>query len=170
MRSDHAAWAAERALCQDRNVLAAFAHPTRFDLIATCFRHARRFRAIAFAACALLLWIGTDGFAQETARSAIRSNPALKLRLVNFDNSPFPYAGEIPESGKPFLDVVSGDRRGHTSPRGGVYWEDRAYSDRHVLLFIPKKFDPHQPVVLVVYLHGNLVRLERDIRHRQQVP
>ena len=101
----------------------------------------------------------TDGWAQ-----------ASKLRLVNFDNSPFPYAGEIPESGKPFLDVVSGERRGHTSPRGGVYWEDRAYADRHVLLFIPKKFDPHQPVVLVVYLHGNLVRLERDVRHRQQVP
>jgi hypothetical protein len=98
------------------------------------------------------------------------SAQAPKLRLVNFDTAPFPYAGEIPESGKPFLDVVLGDRRGHTSPRGGVYWEDRAYSDRHVLLFIPKKFDPHQPVVLIVYLHGNLVRLERDVRHRQQVP
>ena len=50
--------------------------------------------------------------------------PHAKTALAEFDNSPFPYRGDIPEKNMPFLDAVDGDRRGHTSPRGGVYWED----------------------------------------------
>jgi hypothetical protein len=106
----------------------------------------------------------------ELAPGFAQPLPHAKTTLVEFENSAFPYSGDIPEKNLPFLDAADGDRRGHTSPRGGVYWEDRAYSDRHALLFIPKKFDPHQPVVLIVYLHGNLARLERDVRRRQQVP
>src|SRR5580704_4980087 len=94
-------------------------------------RHARSFPGIACASL-LLPWAAaltpaSTSVAAETAPSAVRK-PASKLQLVEFDSSPFPYDGEIPENGKPFLDVVSGDRRGHTSPRGGVYWEDMAYS------------------------------------------
>lgn len=92
-----------------------------------------------------------------------------KTRLVRFEITPFPYRGEIPGQNKPFLDVVVGDRRGHTSPRGSVYWEDVTYSDKRVLLHIPRGFDPARPALIVVFLHGNLARLDRDVRGRQQV-
>jgi hypothetical protein len=96
--------------------------------------------------------------------------PATKTSLVPFDVSPFPYRGIIPEKGVPFIDVVNGERHGHTSPRGGVYWEDLTYSDRRVLLSIPRGFDARRPAVIVVYLHGNLATLGRDVRDRQGVP
>jgi hypothetical protein len=95
--------------------------------------------------------------------------PHAKTALVEFENSAFPYSGEIPEKGLQFLDAADGDRRGHTSPRGGVYWED-TYNDRHVLLSIPKGFDPKKPALIVLYFHGNLAKLARDVRDRQQVP
>jgi hypothetical protein len=95
--------------------------------------------------------------------------PHAKTTLVEFDNSAFPYSGDIPEKGVPFLDAADGDRRGHTSPRGGVYWQE-TYSDRHVLLSIPKGFDPRKPALIVLYFHGNSAKLSRDVRERQQVP
>jgi hypothetical protein len=95
--------------------------------------------------------------------------PHAKTALSEFDNSAFPYRGEIPEKNLPFLDAADGDRRGHTSLRGGVYWEE-TYNDRHVLLSIPKGFDPKKPVLIVLYFHGNLAKLSRDVRDRQQVP
>ena len=95
--------------------------------------------------------------------------PQAKTTLVEFDNSAFPYRGDIPEKNLPFLDAADGDRRGHTAPRGGVYW-DETYSDRRVLLSIPKGFDPKKPALIVLYFHGNLAKLARDVRDRQQVP
>ena len=47
-----------------------------------------------------------------------------KIALVPFENSPFPYRGQIPEKNKPFIDVIEDGRLGHTPPRGGIYWED----------------------------------------------
>ncbi len=93
---------------------------------------------------------------------------ATRMRIVSFQTSPFPYDGTIPDTGKPFLDVQQGDQRGHTSPRGGVYLEDPTYRDRSVLLAIPPRFDPGR-AALVVFLHGNLARLERDVIARQRV-
>lgn len=95
--------------------------------------------------------------------------PHAKTALTEFDNSAFPYRGDIPEKNLPFLDAADGDRRGHIAPRGGVYWEE-TYSDRHVLLSIPKGFDPKKPALIVLYFHGNLAKLARDVRDRQQVP
>jgi hypothetical protein len=95
---------------------------------------------------------------------------AAATDLVAFSTSPFPYDGWIPEQNKPFLDVSSGGRRGHTSPRGGVHWEDETYSDRRVLLHLPKDFDPRRPATIVVFFHGNHATLERDVRDRQRVP
>lgn len=96
--------------------------------------------------------------------------PADRSAFVPFATSPFPYAGEIPEQDKPFLDVTGRGGRGHTSPRGGVYFEDRTYADRRSLLFIPKGFDPRRPFAIVLFLHGNEARLERDVVARQRVP
>lgn len=105
-----------------------------------------------------------------TEAAAHWSPPGLQaLQLVPFRASAFPYRGPIPDTGKPFLDVIDGMRRGHTSARGGVYWEDPTYTDRRVLIAIPRGFDPRRPALLVVYFHGNLGTLERDVRDRQRV-
>jgi len=39
-----------------------------------------------------------------------------------------------------------------------------------VLLHIPKGFDPRRPALMIVYFHGNVARLTRDVRNRQGVP
>jgi len=90
--------------------------------------------------------------------------------IVPFKASPFPYRGELPDGEAPFLDVTAADgRRGHTSPRGGIYWEDETYSDRSTLLAVPKGFDPAKPAVIVVFFHGNGATLQRDVVGRQRV-
>ena len=70
------------------------------------------------------------------------------VAFAEFKNSAFPYRGMIPadadtnERAKPFLDVNAGGRLGHTSPRGGLLWEDTTYNDRHVLLAAGAGFRP----------------------------
>jgi len=95
---------------------------------------------------------------------------ASKTTLVPFETSPFPYRGDVPEKNRPFLDVADGERRGHNSARGGIYWEDKTYSDQRVLLHIPKGFDPRRPALMSVFFHGNEATLTRDVRNRQEVP
>src|SRR5437763_16352496 len=92
-----------------------------------------------------------------------------KTVLAPFETSPFPYTGEVPEKNIPFLDVHAGERRGHTAPRGGVYWEEQTYRDRRSLLFIPRGFDLRRAALIVVYLTRNLARLARGAQHRRQV-
>ncbi|QPC91308.1 hypothetical protein [Mesorhizobium sp. INR15] len=89
--------------------------------------------------------------------------------IVPFKTSPFPYEGKLPDGSGPFLDVNANGRRGHTSPRGGIYWEDETYSDRSTLLAVPKGFDPAKPAVIVVFFHGNGATLARDVVGRQRV-
>ena len=105
------------------------------------------------------------GLAMTVAASAAGPRTAL----VPFEVSPFPYAGAVPGQDKPFLDAVAGERRGHTSPRGGVYWSDETYSDKRVLLAVPPQFNPSRPGYIVVFFHGNKARLERDVVRRQRV-
>ncbi|MFO1082275.1 MAG: alpha/beta hydrolase [Reyranellaceae bacterium] len=93
-----------------------------------------------------------------------------KLQLIGFDSSAFPYNGVVPDTRKPFLDVRDGGRRGHTSLRGEVYWENPTYSDRRSLLYLPPGFDPQKPALIVLYLHGQGAMLERDVILRQGVP
>lgn len=90
--------------------------------------------------------------------------------IVPFEASAFPYRGAIPDQGVPFLDFQVDGRPGHTSPRGGRYFEDATYSSRDVLISVPKGIDWARPVTLVVYFHGNEARLGRDVRDRQRVP
>ena len=106
----------------------------------------------------ILTWLGSSA-PLKTARS----------NVVQFKYSPFPYTGTLPENGQPFFDVVQGRRHGHTSQRGGIYWENPTYSDRSVLLYLPPGFDIKRPVVIIAFFHGNETRLLRDIRDRQQV-
>ena len=100
----------------------------------------------------------------------------VNVAFPEFQNSAFPYRGLIPSDAdnpgapRPFLDVASGDRLGHSSPRGGVYWEDVTYNDRHVLLAASPDFDIHSRGDLVIYFHGNEATLARDVVDRQQAP
>jgi hypothetical protein len=90
--------------------------------------------------------------------------------LVTMKHSAFPYDGDNPETNEPFLNVLDGHRRGHKSPRGGINWEDTAYSDRRSLFYLPTGFNLRQPAYLVVFLHGNNATLERDVVGRQHIP
>jgi hypothetical protein len=136
-------------------------------------------RKAALAALLLLPVAALPAAAQSGAapvpRPASRTAPSgplaeARTAYVPFENTPFPYRGMIPKENKPFLDAASGSRRGHTSPRGGVLWEDQTYSDRNVLIHMPAGFDPRRPAALVVFFHGNKATLARDVVARQGVP
>ena len=90
--------------------------------------------------------------------------------LVSEKSSAFPYYGNNPASDAPFLNISSGERKGHRSYSGRVYWQDQTYSDSRVLVHIPENFDAQKPGVIVVFFHGNGATLERDVRDRQLVP
>jgi hypothetical protein len=90
--------------------------------------------------------------------------------LVGLKSSAFPYLGNNPDSDEPFLNISMGDRRGHRSHGGKVYWQDQTYNDNRVLMHVPEKFDVRKPGVIVVFFHGNGATLQRDVRERQLVP
>jgi hypothetical protein len=85
-------------------------------------------------------------------------------------SSAFPYFGNNPRSEAPFLNIAKGDRRGHRSYSGKVYWQDETYNDSRVLVHVPEHFNARKPGVIVVFFHGNGATLERDVRDRQMVP
>ncbi len=90
--------------------------------------------------------------------------------LVSLKNSAFPYFGNNPRTDEPFLDISKGNRKGHRSYGGRVYWQDQTYNDNRVLMHVPENFDIHKPGVIVIFFHGNGATLERDVRDRQLVP
>jgi hypothetical protein len=90
--------------------------------------------------------------------------------LVSMKSSAFPYDGTNPASEAPFLNFAKGDRRGHRSYSGRIYWQDETYNDSRVLVHIPENFQLRKPGVIVVFFHGNGATLERDVRDRQMVP
>jgi hypothetical protein len=90
--------------------------------------------------------------------------------LVSMKSSAFPYFGTNPRSEEPFLNISKGDRKGHRSYGGRVYWQDETYNDSRVLVHVPETFDVRKPGVIVVFFHGNGATLERDVRDRQLVP
>jgi hypothetical protein len=120
----------------------------------------------------LMLLAGTWSMplARASARQRFKPLPLEKTALVKMRHSAFPYMGENPETHEPFINVRDGKRRGHQSPRGGIKWEDEAYSDRRTLLDIPRGFNLGRPAVLLVYFHGNDSTLERDVIGRQHIP
>src|SRR5437868_1972006 len=75
--------------------------------------------------------------------------------LVSMKSSAFPYAGTNPRSEEPFLNISKGDRKGHRSYGGRVYWQDETYNDSRVLVHVPETFDVRKPGVIGVFFHGN---------------
>src|SRR5207244_13316150 len=71
---------------------------------------------------------------------------------------------------EPFLHISKGDRPGHRSDAGRVYWQDETYNDNRVLMHVPEHFNVRKPGIIVVFFHDNGATLERDVRDRQLVP
>ncbi|HLI98597.1 MAG TPA: alpha/beta hydrolase [Bradyrhizobium sp.] len=90
--------------------------------------------------------------------------------LISLKSSAFPYSGNNPRTDAPFLNVSDGERHGHRSYSGRVYWQDETFNDNRVLMHVPEHFDIKKPGVIVVFFHGNGATLERDVRDRQLVP
>ena len=91
--------------------------------------------------------------------------------LVPFAAAPYPVGADsmVPEKNERFFAGDDGERRFHLSPRGGRYFEDATYADRRSLVVVPPRFDPDRPAALVVFFHGNLATLTRDVVRRQKV-
>ena len=72
----------------------------------------------------------------------------------------------VPGTDQPFFESDDGGRY-HLSPRGGKLYEHPTYDDRRSLVVEA----PHgaTPRALVVFFHGNLATLERDVVARQRV-
>jgi hypothetical protein len=90
--------------------------------------------------------------------------------LIGLKSSAFPYSGNNPRTETPFLNVANGDRHGHRSYSGRVYWQDETFNDNRVLMHVPEHFDASKPGVIVVFFHGHGATLERDVRDRQLLP
>lgn len=110
------------------------------------------------------------GLAEAEAAAPWGALPKMRAKLYRFATAPFPYDGDKPDGGGPFLDVTGpGGRRGHTAPRGGVYYQDETYSDNRVLVALPEGFDLGRRAAIVVFFHGNQALLKRDVIERQRV-
>lgn len=93
--------------------------------------------------------------------------------IVELGVSAFPFEGAIPETGEPstpFLERDPDGRAFHLSPRGGKLYADKTYADARSLLFIPRHFETTKQAAIVLFLHGNLATLSRDVEGRQHVP
>ena len=132
---------------------------------------------VGLALGAALLMAGCAGPTVQQSQSSVAGLTSIDgatVSLAAFENSAFPYHGLIPnyqETGKtrPFIDVDDNGRLGHSSPRGGLHWEDQTYNDRTVLLAAPQSFDPAKGGVIIVFFHGNNATLSRDVIARQQI-
>ena len=106
------------------------------------------------------------GAAASTAFGTVNAQ-SRRTAIVPFEHSAFPYDGPIPDTGKPFLEVSKDGKRGHTSPRGGVYFVEPTYSDRNTLLHLGANVTNG---TLVVFFHGNNAKLAGEVVARQRVP
>ena len=149
----------------------------------------RKCLAAALAAISVMMPLAYSLAAQSTAKTTRPAQPRdrnpvpqphqvqtrsaplkqAKTALIPFQTAPFPFHGNLPGSGGPFLNVAHEGRLGHTTPYGRTYWEDETYSDPRVLLHIPKGYDVRRPTLIVVFFHGHGATLERDVLARQKV-
>lgn len=106
----------------------------------------------------------------ETGAREIACPGGGRTWLVPLETAPFPYAGVVGGTDTPFLDRQDGGRRGHTSPRGGVYWEEATYRDSRVLFSVSPHYRGGDGARIVLFLHGNQAVLGRDVCGRQGVP
>ena len=92
--------------------------------------------------------------------------------LARLRHAPFPYDGPCGDDGRPFFDAVdpvTGGRQ-HTTEDGNRYGESAHYASDRVLFHVPPAFDPARPFCLVVYFHGHLSELRRNVVEEMAVP
>lgn len=109
----------------------------------------------------------------RTGAKRVSKTSARGPMIVELGVSAFPFEGTIPETGQPgtpFLERDPDGRAFHLSSRGGRLYADNTYNDRHSLLFVPNRFDAANSAAIVLFLHGNLATLGRDVERRQRVP
>src|SRR3977135_1022236 len=90
--------------------------------------------------------------------------------LVSLKSSAFPYLGNNPRPDEPFLNISNGERKGHRSYGGRVYWQDETYNDSPGVADVPRTLGSRTPGGVAVVVHGKGATLERDVRDRQMVP
>ena len=96
-----------------------------------------------------------------------------RARIAPIGLSAFPLEGDaasftLPD-GTHFFETDAAGHHFHMAPRGGKLPE-ATYRDANSLLFVPKDFQPSERAALVLFLHGNLATLSRDVARRQRVP
>ena len=139
---------------------------SRISTLARCWLAAA---AVTLAGCGGGANMARDGVAPASGPGFTQTG-GVNVAYSEFQNSAFPYHGSVPDQNRPFLDVSANGRLGHASPRGGVYWEDTTYNDRHVMIAAAPDFDARRGGDLVLYFHGNQAMLARDVFDRQQAP
>ena len=110
--------------------------------------------------------------ARTAPKQAISKKPVRPAQssgeLINLGVSAYPLQAnlQIPGTTEAFFQTDEGGRF-HVAPRGGKLYEETTYGDPRSLLVLP----PHlsKPRALVVFFHGNLATLERDVVVRQRV-
>ena len=97
-------------------------------------------------------------------------SPRSVGRLVDLGVSAYPLQGNlpIPDTNEQFFQTDEGGRF-HVAPRGGKLYENKTYDDPRSLLVLPPNLGSSKPRALVVFFHGNLATLERDVVGRQRV-
>ena len=110
--------------------------------------------------------------ARTAPKQAVSKTPVGATRsggdLFNLGVSAYPLESnlQIPGTTEEFFQSDEGGSF-HIAPRGGKLYEHPTYDDSRSLLVLP----PHlsKPRALVVFFHGNLATLERDVVVRQRV-
>lgn len=134
--------------------------------------YSRRALGGLLARLAALSVLGVSGPLELAAGAAAAKGGLARMKAAYFPfaTAPFPYDGPRPDTGAQFLDAKGKNGRiGHTSPRGGLYYEDETYSDTRVLVALPGGFDLKKKAAIVVFFHGNQATLQRDVVGRQHV-
>jgi hypothetical protein len=92
---------------------------------------------------------------KEEIRIVRRSLPMVFLEKMK--HAPFPYEGEIADTGEAFFDYVNSEtgKRYHSNRNGDRFEEDMHYRDSNVLFCIPPAFDPGEPFLYLVFFHGH---------------
>ena len=101
------------------------------------------------------------------------NTPECRLTfLARLRHAPFPYDGPREDGTGPFFDAVdpvTGGRQ-HTTDDGNRYGESAHYASDRVLFHVPPAFDPALPFRLLVYFHGHLSELRRNVVEEMALP
>jgi len=100
------------------------------------------------------------------------SRAAGRTVTLRLPSAPFPFDGVVPETGQPFFDATdpaTGERL-HTTAQGTRYAETRHYRDDRVLVHVAADLAAGPAPVLVVFFHGHLSVLARDVIGRMSIP